>query len=139
MNTEKRLRIRKPINTAVRVNEANGYYHDAFSSDVSMNGMAVFTGKNDIEAGEIYCLKFDLPVRGRFMNVNLDAKVVHATSHGSYGHKVGFEFVQIDTLSTWTLEAFVKATDGAKNAVPSLHAQVWGDIDNKSKKGSSSS
>lgn len=137
MNVENRRQERKSINIAVRVDEGNGYYHDAITADVSLKGLCLFTGKDDIQAGQVYNLKFELPVRGKFMSIATEASVVHAAGHGSYGYKVGMQFTQIDTLSTWTLESFIVATAAGVNH--QAQPWVWTALDSKSKRGQVSS
>jgi len=109
MNTENRRHARKPINVSVIIKEDKGQPHNAISADLSMQGICLFTGKEDIQSGQIYNLKFNILIRGKYMDVNAQAKVVHKAVHKYHGYTVGLEFTTIDSLSCATLESFVGA------------------------------
>jgi PilZ domain len=109
MGTEKRGCLRKKApSISATVHDASGYYN-AMVSDLSLKGISLFVSKDHIQHGERYELKFSLPVKGKYLPVHLEGSAVYAAATGSMGAKVGFQVASIDTLSLWTLEAFLKA------------------------------
>ncbi|MES2206243.1 MAG: PilZ domain-containing protein [Pseudomonadota bacterium] len=107
MGKENRVGLRKPVNVSVIVSELNGADHNAISADISEGGICLYTGKKEIQSGDVVNIKFNILVRGKYMDVKAEARVVHQSPHKYHGLTVGLEFLHLDDSSLLALKSIV--------------------------------
>ncbi len=129
MNTEKRNRSRRYIDTSIKILEGIGCYYNAIGADVSLGGLCFITAKPDLEEGQTVMIQFDLPIKGRVVNVHGEAKIIYKTSVGLNAIKVGLAFVNLDTISTWNVEAYMNSAPRLASDEPSKE-YVWNSLSN---------
>ncbi|MES2207824.1 MAG: PilZ domain-containing protein [Pseudomonadota bacterium] len=127
MNTENRSRSRRYIDTSIKVLEGIGCYHNAIGSDVSLGGLCFITTKPNLKEGQTIMIQFDLPIKGRLVNVHGEAKIMYKTSYGSSAFKIGLKFVSLDALSIWNVTAYLNSINHSFLA-ESSEAYPWNSL-----------
>jgi c-di-GMP-binding flagellar brake protein YcgR len=120
MQPEKREQPRRSVQTLVELSSKGVHSCSGISTDVSKGGMSVLLANVPLQPGTVCEVKFDLLVKGKVLGVKALAEVRNAGKAEYQGYhsgcRVGLRFVSIETLASWTVEAFVG--QAAKEAPP---------------------
>jgi c-di-GMP-binding flagellar brake protein YcgR len=110
-STDKRLTKRKSVNTPITISSepiAQGNtHHNAMTSNLSFNGLCIYTNEEAITLDQSYYLNFTILIKGSYLSISANAKTVYKKTHPYHKYIIGLQFTAIEPESQKKLDYFL--------------------------------